>query len=188
MKHHVPSAHALCPTPLGELLLAASPDGLCGAWFTSEQKSCPDRTGWGPPQPGHPRLAEAARQLDEYFGGQRTRFELPLDLSAGTDFQQAVWRALLGIEAGHSQSYGQLAARIGRAAAVRAVGAAVGANPISIVLPCHRVLGSSGVLTGYAGGLARKAALLRLEGWTIGAAAEDDTPSATARPRRRAAA
>jgi len=102
-------------------------------------------------------------QLAEYFSGRRQHFDLPLDLQAGTVFQQLVWRALLSIAAGATTSYGHLSAKIGKPAAVRAVGAAVGRNPISIVVPCHRVLGADGSLTGYAGGLARKTALLSLE-------------------------
>ena len=103
-------------------------------------------------------------QLAAWFAGERTRFELPLDLQAGTPFQQDVWTALLAIPRGGTTSYAELARRLGRPTAARAVGAAVGRNPISIVVPCHRVLGSGGSLTGYAGGLERKTALLELEG------------------------
>ena len=109
-------------------------------------------------------LRKADAQLDEYFAGTRTRFDLPLDLQGGTAFQQSVWQALLAIPRGGTTSYGALSQRIGQAAAVRAVGAAVGRNPLSIVVPCHRVLGADGSLTGYAGGLERKSALLQLEG------------------------
>jgi methylated-DNA-[protein]-cysteine S-methyltransferase len=101
--------------------------------------------------------------LQEYFAGKRQRFDLPLDLDQGTAFQQQVWRGLLEIPCGSTMAYGSLGTRIGRAAAVRAVGAAVGRNPISIVVPCHRVVGANGSLTGYAGGLERKTALLQLE-------------------------
>lgn len=186
MKKHVHTAHAPFPTPLGDLLLAATPQGLSGAWFVDGQKGSPDGADWGPPTPGHPLLAEAARQLSDYFAGRRTHFDLPLDLSRGTPFQQAVWRALLGIAGGQSQSYTQVAERIGRPAAVRAVGTAVGANPLSIIVPCHRVLGRGGALTGYAGGLARKAALLRIEGWAVDAPVDGDAPGAASRPRRAA--
>jgi methylated-DNA-[protein]-cysteine S-methyltransferase len=106
-------------------------------------------------------------QLQDYFAGHRTVFDLPLDLSRGTAFQQSVWQALLNIGAGTHQSYGQLAARLSKPQAVRAVGAAVGRNPVSIIVPCHRVLGSTGQLTGYAGGLERKRALLQLEGYPL---------------------
>ena len=109
-------------------------------------------------------LRQAVSQLAEYFAGHRTRFDLPLDLQGGTAFQRAVWTALLGIPAGQTVSYGAISQRIGKPAAVRAVGAAVGRNPVSVVVPCHRVLGGDGALTGYAGGLDRKTALLRLEG------------------------
>jgi methylated-DNA-[protein]-cysteine S-methyltransferase len=147
---------------LGDILLAASPRGLAGLWFNG-QKHQPDSARW-PLQASHPVLVEAMRQLDEYFAGRRTQFDLPLDLQAGTPFQQGVWRALLAIPHGAHCTYGALARRIDAVRAVRAVGAAVGRNPLSIVVPCHRVLGSGGALTGYAGGLERKTALLRLEG------------------------
>ena len=102
--------------------------------------------------------------MTDYFAGHRTSFELPLDFGAGTDFQQAVWRALLKIPHGTTRSYGALSADIGKPTAVRAVGSAVGRNPLSIIVPCHRVMGADGSLTGYAGGLERKTALLQLEG------------------------
>jgi methylated-DNA-[protein]-cysteine S-methyltransferase len=108
-------------------------------------------------------LASATRQLQEYFAGNRQVFDMPLDLNGGTDFQQQVWRALLEIPSGQTVSYGTLSQRIGRPRAVRAVGAAVGRNPLSIVVPCHRIVGTNGALTGYAGGLDRKTALLQLE-------------------------
>ena len=120
-------------------------------------------TGWQP-DPAHPVLCIAAEQLTAYFAGQRSDFDLPLDLSHGTAFQQAIWQALLAIPHGTTTSYGELGARIGNPAAVRAVGAAVGRNPISVIVPCHRVIGMNGALTGYAGGLHRKTALLTLEG------------------------
>ncbi len=155
-------------TPLGEVRLAASPRGLAGLWFDGQRhQPTPllDGPGAWPQAPaGHPVLAEAARQLQAYLQGERSRFDLPLDLDSGTPFQQAVWRALLDIRHGATVSYGALSRQLGRPLAVRAVGAAVGRNPVSVVVPCHRVLGSGGALTGYAGGLERKAALLRLEG------------------------
>lgn len=149
-------------SPLGPMLLAATPRGLAGVWFEG-QRHGPDSSGWLE-GPGHPVLQEAMRQLADYFAGKRTAFELPLDLQAGTPFQQSVWRALLAIAPGTTTSYARLGHSIGRPAASRAVGAAVGRNPVSIVVPCHRVLGTGGALTGYAGGLERKSALLRLEG------------------------
>ena len=108
------------------------------------------------------RLREAQRQLEEYFAGERTEFSLPLE-SHGTDFQQRVWRALRAIPFGTTISYGELARRIGNPRAVRAVGLANGRNPISIIVPCHRVIGANGTLTGYGGGLERKRFLLALE-------------------------
>ena len=150
------------PSPLGTMLLAASERGLAGAWFMG-QRHGPEGIPW-PEVAGHPVLGLAAGQLDEYFAGRRSRFELPLDLAAGTPFQQSVWQALLAIPAGHTSSYAELGRRLGRPQAARAVGAAVGRNPVSIVVPCHRVLGTAGALTGYAGGLERKTALLQLEG------------------------
>ena len=117
-----------------------------------------------PEQASHPILQAAVKQLTAYFAGQKNNFDLPLDLSAGSEFQQAVWQALLAIERGSTTSYGALSASIGRPSAVRAVGGAIGRNPLSIIVPCHRVIGSSGSLTGYAGGVDRKIALLQLEG------------------------
>jgi len=154
------------PTPLGDVRLAASARGLAGLWFDG-QRHLPaqlDGPGAWPTDDNHPVLRAAALQLGQYLAGTRQAFDLPLDLSGGTPFQQAVWRALLALPRGGTTSYGALAHQIGRPAAVRAVGAAVGRNPISIAVPCHRVLGSGGALTGYAGGLPRKVELLRLEG------------------------
>ena len=116
-----------------------------------------------PERPDDELLREAARQISAYFAGCATGFDLPLDLQ-GTAFQREVWAALLGIAPGQTRSYGDIARSVGRPAAVRAVGAAVGKNPVSVVVPCHRVLGANGALTGYAGGVDRKLALLKLEG------------------------
>ncbi len=149
-------------TRLGGVRLVATDKGLAGVWFDA-QRHFPDITGWQT-NDAHPVLAEAATQLRGYFDGQRREFDLPLDLSHGTTFQQAVWQALRAIPAGATTSYGRLSAGVGKPAAVRAVGAAVGRNPISVIVPCHRVLGANGSLTGYAGGLDRKTALLELEG------------------------
>lgn len=149
-------------SPLGRMLLAATDRGLAGVWFEG-QKHGPDAGGW-PEDRAHPVLVEAAAQLRAYFAGERDAFDLPLDLQAGTPFQQSVWNALRAIPTGGTTSYAQLARGLGKASAARAIGAAVGRNPISVVVPCHRVLGTGGALTGYAGGLERKTALLRLEG------------------------
>ena len=111
----------------------------------------------------HPVLVKTETQLTEYFAGGRKQFDLELDFS-GTEFQQQVWQALLAIPFGETRTYGQLARQLGNPRATRAVGAANGRNPIAIVAPCHRVVGSSGELTGFAGGLAAKAYLLALEG------------------------
>lgn len=152
-------------TPMGDVRLAASARGLVGLWFDGQRHQPTELDGPGawPTRDDHPVLQEAARQVQAYLRGERTQFDLPLDLSGGTPFQQAVWQALLAIPRGRTTSYGAIAHELGNPAAVRAVGAAVGRNPISVAVPCHRVLGSGGALTGYAGGLPRKTALLRLE-------------------------
>ena len=149
-------------SPLGPMVLAATPRGLAGAWFEGQRHE-PDHSAW-PAAPDHATLRAAAAQLAEYFAGQRQHFDLPLDMSGGTAFHQAVWRALTQIAPGSTTRYGALAAQLGQPTAVRAVGAAVGRNPVSVIVPCHRVLGADGSLTGYAGGLPRKQALLDLEG------------------------
>lgn len=162
-------AHTVIDTPLGELRLACTSQGLCGAWFVQEQRHAPPAALFEPVQhtPEHPLLREAARQLQAYFERRLQRFELALDLSAGTEFQQAVWQQLCAIEHGQLARYGAIAQQLGQPQAARAVGAAVGRNPVSIIVPCHRVLGSNGALTGYAGGLWRKQALLRTEGHAL---------------------
>lgn len=162
------------PSTLGPITLAASATGLAGAWFT-DQRHYPDTTGWTADD-RHPVLQQAMAQLRQFLAGERRGFDLPIDLDSGTPFQRSVWQALLQIPVGTTCSYGALGARIGKPAAVRAVGAAVGRNPLSIIVPCHRVVGANGALTGYAGGLPRKAALLALE------AGADPLPSATKPP------
>ena len=149
------------PSPVGTLTLVASDAGLVAILWPDD---APGRVRLAAAQeaPDHPVLAAAATQLAEYFAGTRTRFDLPL-APAGTDFQRAVWRALDAIPYGETRSYADIARAIGRPAASRAVGAANGRNPISIVTPCHRVVGASGALTGFAGGLATKRLLLSLE-------------------------
>ncbi len=149
-------------SPLGPMTLAATPSALVGVWFADEAH-LPEVSGVAL-APDHPLLRQAASQLNDYFAGQRKRFELPLDLGTGTTFQSTVWQALLGIGYGSTCTYGFVSNQIGKPKAVRAVGAAIGRNPISIIVPCHRVIGANGSLTGYAGGLARKQALLQLEG------------------------
>jgi methylated-DNA-[protein]-cysteine S-methyltransferase len=148
-------------SPLGPMTLAASNTGLCGVWFDG-QKHQPDLQHLRA-EPLHGLLRKVHTQLTEYFAGQRAHFDVALDMQCGTAFQQAVWKQLLSIAPGSTVSYGAIASAVGRPMASRAVGAAVGRNPVSIIVPCHRVVGSSGALTGYAGGLDRKIALLRLE-------------------------
>jgi methylated-DNA-[protein]-cysteine S-methyltransferase len=151
------SEHA---SPLGPLLLAATKNGLCGLYF-EQHKYFRLPSEWER-QSGHPHLQQAVRELDEYFVGRRDTFGVPLDLQ-GTPFQRSVWQALQALPYGATTSYQLLAAGIGRAQAVRAAGTAIGRNPVSIIVPCHRVLGASGALSGYAGGLERKRFLLALE-------------------------
>lgn len=162
MKHATSTLQASYDSPLGRIILAATGEQLVGVWFDG-QRHQPDTSTW-PVATDHPVLQLAKTQLSEYFAGHRTTFDLPLALDRGTDFQQAVWRALLSVPSGATVTYGELSQRVGKPAAVRAVGGAVGRNPLSIVVPCHRVLGANGALTGYAGGLERKTALLHLEG------------------------
>ena len=163
MKFDPQTVQSRFQSPLGPITLAASPMGLCGLWFDG-QKHMPDTGTWPTAPAHHPVLRQAKDQLRAYFAGDTAAWAVPLDLRGGTAFQQAVWRALLAIPRGQTTSYGALSQRIGHPTAVRALGAAVGRNPVSIVVPCHRVLGKDGSLTGYAGGLERKAALLQLEG------------------------
>ena len=166
MKFDTSIVQTRLPSPLGTIAIAATDQGLAGLWFAENQRFLPhELTGsaaW-PENADHPVLQQARQQLGEYFAGQRRRFELPLDLSSGTAFQQSVWQALLALPHGTITSYGDISRRIGHPAAVRAVGGAIGRNPVSIIVPCHRVTGSKGALTGYAGGLDRKSTLLRLE-------------------------
>ncbi|EMB50467.1 methylated-DNA--[protein]-cysteine S-methyltransferase [Vibrio mimicus] len=146
-------------SPLGRMTLQADQQGLLGVWFAT-QTTQPEHLGDYATE--CPILNKAIQQLDEYFAGQRTQFDLPL-AARGTAFQQSVWHALCSIPYGEIWSYQQLAEAIGNPKAVRAVGLANGKNPISVIVPCHRVVGKNGKLTGYAGGLERKAFLLELE-------------------------
>jgi methylated-DNA-[protein]-cysteine S-methyltransferase len=146
--------HTVLDSPIGQLLLTGDGEGLTGL-YTAEHVRRPVEVG----ERSDAEFDRARAQLEEYFAGQRTTFELAL-APAGTDFQQRVWQRLLAIPAGRTRSYGQLAVEIGNPKAVRAVGLANGRNPISIIVPCHRVLGSTGALTGYAGGLPVKQWLL----------------------------
>ena len=146
------TAHALCPTPLGDLLLVAEAGALT-------ELHLPGRHGPAPGEHDPAALREPIAQLREYFAGERQAVELAL-APHGTAFERAVWALLAEIPYGHTTSYAELARQLGRPTATRAVGRANGRNPLAIVLPCHRVVGSDGKLTGYAGGLEMKAALL----------------------------
>jgi methylated-DNA-[protein]-cysteine S-methyltransferase len=152
-------------SPVGRLKLVASDAGLAAILWENDD---PLRVRIGPvvDDAGHPVLVETERQLGAYFAGTLTTFTVPLDFQ-GTDFQKSVWAALLTIPFGETRSYGEIACQIGHPNAVRAVGAANGKNPISIITPCHRVIGSNGKLTGFAGGLEAKAFLLALERTTL---------------------
>lgn len=149
------------PSPVGVLTLVASDDGLAAVLWENDapRRVRLDVRG---EEADHPVLARTERQLEEYFAGRRTRFTLRLTPS-GTAFQRAVWTALATIPFGETRSYAQVARQIGHPGAARAVGAAIGRNPLSIVAPCHRVVGATGALTGFAGGLEVKARLLALE-------------------------
>jgi methylated-DNA-[protein]-cysteine S-methyltransferase len=164
-------SYAVTGSPVGTITLVAADDALV-ALHMSEQRYPPEPADLGEPaddQEDGP-LAEAARQLAEYFGGSRTEFDLPLSMD-GTAFQRRVWTALRDIPYGETISYGQLADRIGQPSASRAVGLANGRNPIGIIVPCHRVIGANGSLTGYGGGIERKSYLLaheqRVSGQTL---------------------
>ena len=159
MKFKTATVQSVFDSPLGRIMLAASPQGLQGAWFVQGQRHMPESTHW-PLVRNNALLQQAEDQLRRYFAGAAVDFELALDLDSGTAFQQAVWRALLRIPRGATTSYGAISAAVGKPSAVRAVGGAVGRNPVSIIVPCHRVLGQDGSLTGYAGGIERKRALL----------------------------
>lgn len=153
-------AYLTFDSPLGIITLQSNDEGLQGCWFET-QTTRPDELGTRIPD--HPILQTAQHQLQDYFSGTRTQFDLPL-APKGTEFQKEVWTALQLIPFGQSCSYQALAQQIARPKAMRAVGAANGRNPISIIVPCHRVISRNGKLTGYAGGLERKEWLLAHEG------------------------
>lgn len=153
--------YTIMASPVGELTLVAGQNGLVAVLWENDK---PERVRIGAvvEDARHPVLVETVRQLGEYFDGRRRAFDLALDF-VGTPFQQQVWAALLAIPYGETRSYGQLAETLGRPSAARAVGAANGRNPISIITPCHRLIGANGDLTGFAGGLDNKRFLLTLE-------------------------
>ena len=151
-------AFTVMPSPVGDLKLVAGDAGLVAVLWPSDTAK---RVRLGPltHSPQHPLLIQADRELREYFAGRRTAFTIPLDL-VGTPFQRQMWQALQAIPFGETRSYADLARQIGKPAACRAVGAANGRNPLSIIVPCHRAIGSNGALTGFAGGLDAKRYLL----------------------------
>ena len=153
-------AYDVYESPQGPMLITATPKGLAGVYFKG-QKHFPKRRAWRR-DARHPVLRKARRELAEYFAGRRTRFEVPLD-PEGTAFQRKIWKAIARVAFGKTLTYGELATRAGHPSSARAAGAATGRNPIGIIVPCHRIVGSDGSLTGYAGGLSRKRALLQLE-------------------------
>lgn len=157
--------YEIYPSVFGEIGIAASESGLVGIDLQAGKRPLPVQQNWR--RDATEVTDAAAKQLGAYFGGEIRSFDLPLD-AAGTPFQQSVWRALCAIPFGETRSYRELAEAIGNPKAVRAVARANGANPLSIVVPCHRVIGADGTLTGYAGGLEMKARLLALEGVLIG--------------------
>ncbi len=150
------------PSPIGLLTLVARDGKLTGLYLDAQAHRPPDGVLGAAGDPADEPFASAARQLDDYVAGRLAAFDLPLE-PAGTDFQRRVWSALRGIPYGQTWSYGQLAGKLGNASASRAVGLANGRNPIALVIPCHRVIGADGSLTGYGGGLDRKRYLLALE-------------------------
>ncbi len=149
-------------SPQGGMLLVASDEGLAGVFF-NRQKHHPKRHPDWERDPRHRLLLQAKRELAEYFAGKRKRFEVAL-APDGTGFQRSIWKAISTVGFGETISYGELARRAGYPGSARAAGAATGRNPIGIIVPCHRIMGADGSLTGYAGGLERKRALLALEG------------------------
>jgi len=160
----IPIQYTQHSSPLGLLTLASTDNGICGIYFP-DQRNFRGTTEW---QENHQQVhfKKVKQQLDAYFAGDLQQFNVPLDLTVyGTPFQQSVWEKLLTIRFGQTSTYGQHAQQINKPRAVRAVGGAIGRNPISIIVPCHRVIGSNGALTGYDGGLERKKYLLKLEGF-----------------------
>ena len=161
MKHFPENVRCALASPWGPMTLIAHDEALVWVGFDG-QKHAPETSQWAF-STTHPLLRMAADELQQYFAGERSQFDVPVDLRLGTPFQQSVWTALRDIVSGSTTSYGAIGLAIGKPSAVRAVGGAVGRNPISIIVPCHRVVGSNGAMTGYAGGLPRKVALLQLE-------------------------
>jgi len=162
-----PIRYTWMPSPLGNVLLVGNDTGLRGVYF-HDQKYLPTIDAAWQEENRMAVLREARRQLGEYFAGSRERFDVPL-APEGTPFQRAIWNAIAEVPCGATRTYADLAVRTGRPGCARAAGAATGRNPLSIIVPCHRIVGSDGSLTGYAGGLDRKKRLLALEGAVIAA-------------------
>jgi methylated-DNA-[protein]-cysteine S-methyltransferase len=159
------TSYTYVESPLGRILLTSDGSGLSGLYLEGQRYEPTPASDWT--QSGHsPLFASTATQLAEYFAGSRTHFQLPLAL-VGTPFQQEVWRRLKDVPYGTRVSYGDIAQAMGTPQSARAVGAAVGRNPLSVVIPCHRVVGKDGALTGYSGGIERKQTLLTLEERTL---------------------
>ncbi len=155
-----PMKYCHMPSPVGPLLLAGTEKLLHIISFPGGDKAIQPHAGW---EQSDAPFTEAKRQLNAYFSGELTKFDLPFELT-GTQFQQKVWRTLASIPVGQTRTYGWLAKAVGSPKASRAVGAANGANPLPIILPCHRIIGANGTLTGFGGGLPTKKFLLELEG------------------------
>ncbi|MGD0814974.1 MAG: methylated-DNA--[protein]-cysteine S-methyltransferase [Verrucomicrobiota bacterium] len=155
------TSYCILKQPLGDLLLVANETELIGVYFDGGSHVPAARSAWKL-DPQHPVLRQARKQLDEFFAGKRTRFTLPLHFK-GTEFQERVWGEILRIPHGQTISYGELARRAGKPRAIRAAGMNTGKNPLGIVIPCHRVIGKHGSITGFAGGLEWKRQLLNLE-------------------------
>ncbi|TDD61837.1 methylated-DNA--[protein]-cysteine S-methyltransferase [Actinomadura darangshiensis] len=154
--------HVVIESPVGSLTLVASDGALSGLYMDMQRHRPPEETFGLPGDPDSEPFATVAAQLTAYFAGELTDFDLPLNLN-GTPFQQSVWAALQEIPYGETVTYGELAVELGKPSASRAVGLANGRNPVGVIVPCHRVVGSTGSLTGYGGGLDRKRYLLDFE-------------------------
>lgn len=157
------TSHAQIHTALGDMLLATDGEALTGAWYIGQKYfPTPDTIGSPIALEDSPILAQAKRELDEYFAGERTEFEVPL-APDGTDFQLAVWQAVADVPFGYTTTYGQISKIVGPGAPAQAVGQAVGHNKLLMFIPCHRVVAANGKLTGYAGGVDKKEFLLKHE-------------------------
>ena len=154
--------HTVVSTPLGEIILACDGSAMAGIWFEGQTHG-PETRHWRRDD-SHPLLRQAGKQILAYLNGESTELNLPMKTDIGTPFQREVWQQVSRIGRGHVSSYADIAIALGRPKASRAVGAAVGRNPWLLLVPCHRVVGRNGRLTGYAAGLARKQTLLRMEG------------------------